>query len=496
MKRFSVCSNRIVSFFLAVVLVLTCVFCVSLFDVRAEESIEKNVYDDAKNLIYNAAKKLEPEVDLSSLDIPSSYAKELYMDTLLSYPELLYLSETFSSSNVSAGSSGNIDKITLTYINSSYNLAGRIDSLRICAENFKENCISGSMSEVEKYLSIFEFLCANTLKNKGSLLVSHFDSTAFGPLMEGYGDSLGYALAFKYLADYLGLDSFVVFGKDDPDQYWNAVEIDGYYFYVDAFSADNENSKTVSSDVTTKVSTVDHYMFMSDEASFAVLNHIEGTSYGYGDPIRVRGASKLPFKQYWSGVTSPMVYLNGDWYCISNLSPDVILKRSPDQNYVGVNEKAFYKNANPIGSIASDGKYIYFTNLDAEVRTCTASGDVKTIYDAYGFNRRVGDIGFDGEDVVCNLYTDTGTQLSPQKYDNGENTTIKTVTYGDLNGDKVIDNTDYSIICEYIKNGVEIDASYKGYADIDRNGVINTFDRVYIARYLAGETLIADMFFN
>ena len=128
--------------------------------------------------------------------------------------------------------------------------------------------------------------------------------------------------------------------------------------------------------------------------------------------------------------------------------------------------------------------------------TCTSSGDVKTIYDAYGFNRRVGDIGFDGEDVVCNLYTDTGTQLSPQKYDNGENTTIKTVTYGDLNGDKVIDNTDYSIICEYIKNDVEIDASYKGYADIDRNGVINTFDRVYIARYLAGETLIADMFFN
>ena len=495
MKNHSVVSNRIISFCLVFALISSVLFCCPLLKTSAAESIEENVYNEAKNRIISAAENFDEYADLSSLNIPVSYAKELYMDAFLSNPELIHLTDDFSSSAVTS-SEGKINKIKLPYMSSSYNLSGRINSLKIVAENFKNNCIDNSMSDVEKYLAIFEFLCANTMKNIGSALVSPFDSNAFGPLMENYGDSLGYALAFKYLADYLGLDSFIVFSVENPDLYWNAVKIDNYYFYVDAFSADKEGSKTVSSEVSTKVSTVDHFMFMSDEASFAVLGHDEGTNYGYGDPVRVRGASTPVFKQFWSGITSNMVYLKGDWYCISNLSSNIILKRSADKSYIGVSESAFYKNANPIGSIASDGEYIYFSNLDAELCTCTANGDVKTIYDAYGFNRRIGDLAFDANDVACNVFTDTGTQLSPQNYNNGKNTTIKTVTYGDLNGDKKIDNTDYTIICEYIKNNTEIAAQYVQYADIDRNGAIDYFDRVYLARYLAGETLIAEMFFN
>lgn len=487
--------RRIVAVFVAFCIILNCF--TAVFSVaESEETITEAAYNEAKDVILTAAQNMEEKADLSSLDIPASYAKELYMDTLFNNPSLIYITSAFTSANVSINADGEIDSIKIPYVKAQYNLSGRVSAVKNRAEEIIDSIIDSGMSEAEKHLIILEYLCGNVSKSSDNVIVSVYDSTAYGPLVDGKGDSLGYALAYKLLADTAGLDSFIAFGIENNDIYWNAVEIGGYYFYVDSFEADGENKVTVPG-TDTKISIVDHFMFMSNESSFAVLGHPQGTNYCYGAPIKVGGASKLPFSQFWTGIESPMVYCDGSWYCISGTSDKVILKRSPEKNYVGVNESAFYTNSNAIGSISSDGKLIYFTNLDAELHTIEPNGEnVTVVYDAYGHNKRVGDLYFDGDSVESVLYTDTNILDSNNSYLEGTTAPEKTITYGDLNGDKKINDTDYNIICEYIKNGTAIDSTYINYADIDRNGIIDVYDRVYIARFITGDALIADLFFR
>lgn len=66
-------------------------------------------------------------------------------------------------------------------------------------------------------------------------------SNAYGALVEGKAVCEGYARAFKYLCDKVGIPCELVIGSTDVDHMWNVVEIDGKWYHVDVTWDDPKN---------------------------------------------------------------------------------------------------------------------------------------------------------------------------------------------------------------------------------------------------------------
>ncbi len=471
----------------------------------AGESITESVYNTAISRITVAAESRKSTVDLSDLKIPEAYGKELFFDALYESPEFFYISPVFNSSSMTKDSSGNIKAMTVPYVNSEYDLRGKSLALKKAVDEFKSAYSLSRMNVAEKYLAAFEYITERVSKNTGSALISVFGGSAYGALVEKSADSRGYALAYKLLCESMGLNSIIIFGNSDFNKCWNAVNVDGSYFYVDAYEADEEFSSVIG-DTATRISTIDHFMFFSDRTSFEFLGHISGTNYGYGEPVAVKGSSSLKYKRFWNETSSQMIYYDGYWYCISE-NKSAIYKRSPNSD-IPLNEQAFFTNATglPFGLLSGDGSRLYYTTVDAELSYIDLALNAQEpegviVYNAYGSNRTITALKATANGIECVYKNSNGSAYSEEYFittnsaGNGT-TTAETVTYGDLNGDGKINSEDLKIISEHIKNDTEIDEKRKQFADIDRNGVIDAFDRAYIARYIAGESYIITTYFN
>ena len=64
--------------------------------------------------------------------------------------------------------------------------------------------------------------------------VSDFGGTAYGALIIGHANSLGYAQACKLLCDRMDVPCQIIAGRyDRAEHYWNIVEIDGARYHID-----------------------------------------------------------------------------------------------------------------------------------------------------------------------------------------------------------------------------------------------------------------------
>jgi transglutaminase/protease-like cytokinesis protein 3 len=66
-------------------------------------------------------------------------------------------------------------------------------------------------------------------------------SNAYGALVEGKAVCEGYARAFKYLCDRVGIPCELVIGSTDVDHMWNVVEIEGKWYHIDLTWDDPRN---------------------------------------------------------------------------------------------------------------------------------------------------------------------------------------------------------------------------------------------------------------
>ena len=78
-----------------------------------------------------------------------------------------------------------------------------------------------------------------TLAQSGDYSNQNIVATAYGALINGSAIGEGYAMAYKALCDELGYECYVVVGElDGMPHAWNIVELDGYYYHVDASMCD------------------------------------------------------------------------------------------------------------------------------------------------------------------------------------------------------------------------------------------------------------------
>ena len=140
---------------------------------------------------------------------------------------------------VDTGFSYRYNSTTVTSFSPTYNMTG--DELKTARVKFEEAAsrllegIDGSMSEFERELILHDRLAGQVVYLEGE-----HAHTAYGALVDGVAVCDGYSLAFEYLLQRSGLQSFIAIGfSNEPTtgemirHAWNFVRIDGEYYQTD-----------------------------------------------------------------------------------------------------------------------------------------------------------------------------------------------------------------------------------------------------------------------
>lgn len=140
--------------------------------------------------------------------------------------------------------------------------------------------VSGSWSDYQRELAIHDALCARvTYRDDGQS--AH---NADGALIEGVAVCEGYAEAFQYLMYRAGIQCLGVIGTvAEGDHKWNAVHVDGNYYYVDVTWDDPGGTQSTVThsyfNVNTALLQRDHRVDQGDGYPLPACNAIEANYF-------------------------------------------------------------------------------------------------------------------------------------------------------------------------------------------------------------------------
>ena len=141
------------------------------------------------------------------------------------HPQIFWLNTTFYTE---FDYNGNAIKIVLSF----YDRLGNLDQAKQDFENSVNELLQGALalsSDAEKELYVHNLL-AQKLNYKHNSL----DQSAYSGIVGDYTVCAGYAKAFQYLMQRLGIPAYLCVGQGANELHaWNIVKIDGQYYNVD-----------------------------------------------------------------------------------------------------------------------------------------------------------------------------------------------------------------------------------------------------------------------
>ncbi len=180
------------------------------------KSLYRQIYANA--MTYNKAFK--PIVQASMSDIENVVSSVSY-----DHPELFWLDTTFYTEY---DYNGEAVKIVLSF----YDRLGDLSAARSEFEAAAENMISGAQglsSDYEKELYVHNLLADKLTYKHNSL-----DQSAYSGIVMDYTVCAGYAKAFQYLMQKLGIPTYLCVGAGASELHaWNIIRLDGEYYNVD-----------------------------------------------------------------------------------------------------------------------------------------------------------------------------------------------------------------------------------------------------------------------
>lgn len=200
----------------------------------------KRIYDAALKCLQNRGKTLSI--------VGVIKADELYKTVLDEHPELFYVSQEFYIKT------GLIHKeIEPIYLYSTAEIKKMHTQLEIEVQKILSECINEHQADYDKARSLHDYLKSNLEYDDDATGKKKFKSQNFieahniiGALLKHKCVCEGFAKAFKFLCDKIGLECWVVSGTggstiSSGPHAWNIVKINGYYHHVDV-TWDNQYS--------------------------------------------------------------------------------------------------------------------------------------------------------------------------------------------------------------------------------------------------------------
>ncbi len=266
---------------------------------------DEQIMDD----LYLQMKARVASIDISRYDIPYETTKptrinHLFSGTLNEHPDLYYVSGGFSYTYDPAA-------LKLTSLEVTYDTTLNASE---CQKGVDEALASveQGMSDLQKAIVLHDYLAVNCEYDYANLKANTLPSESFniyGVFVKRAAVCQGYALAYKYLLNQVGIECHMV-TSDVMDHAWNMVRLDGQYYQVDV---------TWDDPVWDLVGRATHnYMFCSD-AVFQDENH------KHHDWVVTKGSSVVDYRAtdtrydnaFWTDCTSPMVLSGNGCYYIS-----------------------------------------------------------------------------------------------------------------------------------------------------------------------------------
>ncbi|MCD7844899.1 MAG: hypothetical protein LUG57_03425 [Oscillospiraceae bacterium] len=190
--------------------------------------------------VLTGLENYETEIVLDNCE--GEAAAAAYKQVVAEHPELFWVSDGYWWSSVTKGGE---TTVTLTP-GASGETAAQIRGKQATLEAVTEAIVSqlGEATDYEKALFIHDYLVAavDYDQQEAALIASDYYqdtipdcATAYGALVNGSAVCSGYARAFQLLAQRLGLTCVRVSGQglEGGAHEWNAVVMDGEWYYVD-----------------------------------------------------------------------------------------------------------------------------------------------------------------------------------------------------------------------------------------------------------------------
>ena len=275
-----------------------------------ESQTVAGVSEALDELMSGAIDQLQVKVDISSLKMPAETVKEQMEIFFLTHPEFFFVSTRYTlSSHPRTGVAMEIELVYTAQIE-------HIPAMRAEYAQILQQIISTvpqGYNQFDQVLYLHDYLVQHFTydyeglrQEEASKVTSGFAiRDAYSFFTKGKGVCQGYTLAFMALCAELDIRNVPV-TCDAINHVWNLVEVDGEWYHVDVTwdDAGGETSAVYPSYIS-----YDYFLLSSKEL--------------YTRPDRNRtwkttkkAESNLYDDAVWHNATTPMVKLNGKYYCM------------------------------------------------------------------------------------------------------------------------------------------------------------------------------------
>lgn len=255
--------------------------------------------------IYEELLNCSTSINIYNYRVNTDDLINVYSDIINSNPDLFYVS---SSITYTYTTTGYVYEIRPHYsMNSS-----EIIEAKVIFENGVQRALSvvdNSMNDVQKALVIHDYICdiATYPVLNSSADDKDIYHSAYGLFYDGNVVCAGYALAYSYILNLLGIPCEYV-ASNAMNHAWNAVQIDGKWYNVDLTWDD---MSLYNNSMNLRGGMFHNCFLKSDEAFGGEIGryHFGGTTY---DNCVMSDTSYDNY--FWNNLTSNICVVDGDYY--------------------------------------------------------------------------------------------------------------------------------------------------------------------------------------
>lgn len=257
-----------------------------------------------ENALVNLVEKGGSVLDIASLSIPADQISDVVMLFINRHPEYYWLS--FESCDVE-------NDIAVTLYEDVKPFMGKSRSTVFGSSSLEEATkkalavVKPEMSDLEKALVLHDYIALNTEYDYQGYLNGNLPNSVFtieGTLVEGKAVCQGYALAYQYLLNKVGIESKYV-ASSAMNHGWNLVKIFGRWYHVDV---------TWDDPVWDQLGQVKHQYFLLSDAGIMGLKHYSWEVWDSGTETAPAAVSEVYNTYFWRNIDTGIWYYKEKMY--------------------------------------------------------------------------------------------------------------------------------------------------------------------------------------
>ena len=257
-----------------------------------------------ENALVNLVEKGGSVLDIASLSIPADQISDVVMLFINQHPEYYWLS--FESCDVENGIAVTLYEDVKPFMGKSRSTVFGSSSLEEATKKALA-VVKPEMSDLEKALVLHDYIALNTEYDYQGYLNGNLPNSVFtieGTLVEGKAVCQGYALAYQYLLNKVGIESKYV-ASSAMNHGWNLVKIFGRWYHVDV---------TWDDPVWDQLGRVKHQYFLLSDAGIMGLEHYSWEVWDNGTETAPAAVSEVYNTYFWRNIDTGIWYYKEKMY--------------------------------------------------------------------------------------------------------------------------------------------------------------------------------------